>query len=129
MSVKIRDVNFAVPAGANLEGDLGFRDALAAERLHKIVREFVRLSPERRAGINFRDQRALVEAVGDAALQIAIVAAADKILRVVRVGEPEALDVQIEAQHLGGFAGEAAHRNPNRRRVAGNYIPEEFANV
>jgi hypothetical protein len=123
MAVEIGGVNFAVRAGVDLEGDPGPRDSFSLERVDEIVGEPMNLLTQGRSGIGFRrHDGAVVEAIGGPALEIAVVAAAQKILRAFGIGEVEALNVEIELQRLEGFAGEAADGDPGRRRFAGSNI-------
>src|SRR5690348_9646485 len=61
----------------------------------------------------------LVNAISDPALEVAVVAAGDLVLRRFRVGKSEPLNVQVEVQDFFGFAGEAAQGDENGPFVTG----------
>src|SRR5436190_2191952 len=110
VAVEISGVNFAVPARIIFEGDLSQGNAFVLRnRVDEIIRESMSLPPQGCAGIGFCNQAALIEAIGRPALQIAVVAAGNEILRRIGIGEAEALDVQVELEYLGGLSGETAH--------------------
>ncbi len=109
VAVKIGHVNFAVAvAGLGLEGDFGLPDAvLVRDGLDDIVGERVRLLPQRRAGVAARQNRVLGETGDHPALHIAVVAAADLVLRGIRDDKVEALDVKVKFQNGRYFAVQA----------------------
>ena len=82
VAVEISGINFAVPARIIFEGDLGQGNALVLRnRVDEIIGKSMRLPPQRCAGIGLCNQAALIEAIARPALQIAVVAARNEILR------------------------------------------------
>ena len=68
--VEVGDVNLAVRAALAFEGDLGLRDAFAAQRLDEVIRERMGLPPQRRAGVGLGNQRALVVRISGLGLRL-----------------------------------------------------------
>ena len=58
--------------------------------------------------------------VGGPGLQVAVVAAANQVLRRLGIREGEALNVEIELERRGRLAGQAAHGDPGGFGLAGN---------
>src|SRR5207248_2806726 len=65
VAVEIRGENLAIPARIIFEGNLSQGDAFVLRnRVDEIIRESMRLAPQRCAGIGFCNQAALIETIG-----------------------------------------------------------------
>src|SRR6185436_6772655 len=75
---------------------------------------------DRRPGVGFRNEGALVEIVCHLALQVAVIAAGNQELSTARICECKALNVEVEFKRLQRFARKTAGRDVYGAGVAWN---------